>query len=264
MRQSGAPAADQVLALLAELARHPEPMAASVLAAGLGLPRSTTYRLLGVLERHGLVTHLTEQRRYGLGTGVYELGSAYERQAPLQRIARPALHRLVDQTGENAHLSVLHGRDVLYLIEERAVGRPLLITDVGVRLPAVVTASGLAMLARLPARQVRALFPDPASLVQRLGRGPTSPTELRRVLVDVRARGFALEEGSVTEGLSSVASAVPDHTGHPVAAVAITYDPRSVEEGRRGWLVDRAAAAATQLSRRLGGRDGFPNRPRSG
>ncbi len=256
-----APAADQVLSLLAELARHPEPMAASVLAAGLGLPRSTTYRLLGVLERHGLVTHLAEQRRYGLGTGVYELGSAYERQAPLQRIARPALHRLVDQTGENAHLSVLHGRDVLYLIEERAVGRPLLVTDVGVRLPAPLTASGLAMLARLPARQVRALFPDRTSLVQRNGQGPARPSALRAMLSDVRGRGFALEEGSVTEGLSSVACAVLDHTGHPAAAVALTYDPANLDPARVRELVQRASATADQLSRRLGGTGSRNMRP---
>ena len=255
MRQSGpAPAADQVLALLAQLAHHPEPMAASSLASGLGLPRSTTYRLLGVLERHGLVVRLAEERRYGLGVGVYELGSAYQRQAPLQRIARPALHRLVDQTAQNAHLAVLHGRDVLYLIEERAVGRPLLVTDVGVRLPAPLTASGLAMLARLPARQVRALFPDRASLVQRNGRGPATPTELRRLLIDVRARGVAVEESSVTEGLSSIAHAVLDHTGHPIAAVAITYDAANVDESKRDWLGERAAATADQLSRRLGGR----------
>jgi DNA-binding IclR family transcriptional regulator len=255
MRQSSAaPAADRVLALLAQLARHPEPMAASTLASGLGMPRSTTYRLLGVLESYGLVVRLAEERRYGLGVGVYELGSAYQRQAPLQRIARPALHRLVDQTAQNAHLAVLHGRDVLYLIEERAVGRPLLVTDVGVRLPAVLTASGLAMLAQLPARQIRALFPDRASLVQRTGRGPATPTELRRLLIDVRDRGVAVEESSVTEGLSSIAHAVLDHTGHPIAAVAITYDAASVDERERDWLVQRAAATADQLSRRLGGR----------
>ena len=149
---------------------------------------------------------------------------------------------------------LLHGRDVLYLIEERAVGRPLLVTDVGVRLPAVLTASGLAMLARLPARQVRALFPDRASLVQRNGRGPAGPTELRRLLIDVRTRGFGMEEDSVTEGLSSIAHALLDHTGHPMAAVAITYEPASVDEHKRRWLVERAAATADQLSRRLGGR----------
>jgi DNA-binding IclR family transcriptional regulator len=40
---------------------------------------------------------------------------------------------LVDATRHNAHLAVLHGRDVLYVIEERAPGRPPLVTDVGVR-----------------------------------------------------------------------------------------------------------------------------------
>ena len=219
-----------MLALLAQLARHPEPMAASALATGLGLPRSTTYRLLGILERHGLVTHLAEERRYGLGVGVYELGSAYQRQAPLQRIARPALHRLVDQTTQNAHLSVLHGRDVLYLIEERAVGRPLLVTDVGVRLPAV-------------ADRQRAGDAGPAA--RSPGAGPVSrpgePGAAQRAWSDQPDRAapdpdrrpcprLGVEEGSVTEGLSSIAHAVIDHTGHPIAAVAITYDAAMVDE----------------------------------
>ena len=42
-------------------------------------------------------------------------------------------------------IAVLHGRDVLYVVEERAPGRPPLVTDVGVRLPAHLTASGRAI-----------------------------------------------------------------------------------------------------------------------
>ena len=61
--------------------------------------------------------------------------------------------------GHSAHLAVLHGHDLLYVVEERAPGRPSLVTDVGVRLPAHLTASGRAILAALPAAQVRALFP---------------------------------------------------------------------------------------------------------
>ena len=133
-----------------------------------------------MLVDRGYVRHLPEERRYGLGLAAYELGSAYQRQAPLERMARGVMDRLVDATGHNAHLAVLHGRDVLYVIEQRAPGRPLLVTDVGVRLPAALTASGLAMLAALPAAQVRALYPDRAALVQRDGRGPTSTTQLRR------------------------------------------------------------------------------------
>ena len=164
-----------------------------------------------MLREQGFVTHLPEERRYGLGVAAYELGSAYQRQAPLQRIARPLLQRLVDETTHNAHLAVLHGRDVLYVIEERAPGRPLLVTDVGVRLPATLTASGMAMLAELPAQQIRALFPHRDTLVQRDGRGPASVSQLRRELTEVRQRGYAVEDSSVSAGLGSVAGGARPH-----------------------------------------------------
>ena len=183
------------------------------------------------------MAHLPDSRRYGLGVAVYELGSAYQRQAPLQRIARPILHRLVDETTQNAHLAVLHGRDVYYVIEDRAPRRPLLLTDVGVRLPATLTASGLAMLAQLPACHRRALFPDASALVPHDGRGPASVTELRRLLVDVRNRGHAVEDGQVTPGLCSVAQAVLDHTGHPVAGVAVTFVGADVQPAEQSALV---------------------------
>jgi DNA-binding IclR family transcriptional regulator len=200
------------------------------------------------------VRHLPEDRRYGLGIAAYELGTAYQRQAPLQRLARGAIDRLVDATGHNAHLAILHGRDVLYVIEQRAPGRPLLVTDVGVRLPAPLTATGLAMLAALPAAQVRALFPDRESLVQRDGRGAASLSELRRELSAVRQRGYAAEDGLVTPGLNSVARAVLDHNGYPAAGVAVTYRGDLVDAVDTTRLVDAVAMAAADLTRRLGGR----------
>jgi DNA-binding IclR family transcriptional regulator len=117
---SAAPAADHVLRMLTLLSHHPEPVSAGMVAATLRLPRSTTYRLLSILIDHGFVSYLPEERRYGLSVAAYELGSAYARQAPLQRIARPIVRQLVDRMKQNAHLAVLHGRDVLYVIEEAA------------------------------------------------------------------------------------------------------------------------------------------------
>ena len=96
------------------------------------LPRSTAYHLLNTMVDEGFVVHLEEERRYGLGVAAFEVGSGYSRQEPLQRIARRLLAGLVDSTQQNAHLAVLHGRDVLYVVEERAPGRPPLVTDVAV------------------------------------------------------------------------------------------------------------------------------------
>jgi DNA-binding IclR family transcriptional regulator len=251
---ANAPAAGQALAVLRLLARHTEPVPASAIARDLDLPRSSVYHLLTVLRDQGFVVHLAEERRYGLGVAAFELGSAYTRQAPLQRLARQPLVRLVDATRHNAHLAVLHGRDVLYVIEERAPGRPPLVTDVGVRLPSQLTASGLAMLASLPPQQVRALFPSRDAFVQRHGMGPTTLLALRALLSRVRLDGFAAEDGTVTPEFASVAAPVLNHVGYPVAGVAVTYPAAEVTEDRRRALVAQVIRTATDLTRRVGGR----------
>ena len=253
---ANAPAAAQALAVLRLLARHTEPVPASAIARDLDLPRSSVYHLLAVLSDQGFVVHLADERRYGLGVAAFELGSAYTRQAPLQRLARQLLADLVDATRHNAHLAVLHGRDVLYVIEERAPGRPPLVTDVGVRLPSQLTASGLAMLASLPPQQVRALFPSRDAFVQRHGVGPTSLPGLRAVLSRVRRDGFALEEGTVTPDFASVAAPVLDHVGHPVAGIAVTYPADEVTQDQRRGLVEEVIRTATDLTRRIGGSGG--------
>jgi DNA-binding IclR family transcriptional regulator len=248
------PAAAQVLAILRYLAGQAGPVPAAAISRDVGLPRSTTYHLLDTLIRAGFVVYLAEEHCYGLGLSSYELGSGYSRQAPLQRLARVLLAGLVDRIGHNAHLAVLHGREVIYLIEERAPGRPPLVTDVGVRLPAHLTASGRALLATMPANQVRALFPDPSAFVLRNERGPTSLSALRQLLATARRSGFADEDGEVTAGFSSVAVAALDHTRHPVAAVAVTFPSPDIDDEQRAALAAEAGRTARELSRRLGAR----------
>jgi DNA-binding IclR family transcriptional regulator len=168
---SQVPAATRALRVLRFLAGQPDPVPLDRIMRACELPRSTTYHLLNVMEEEGFVVHLADEHRFGLGPAAFELGSGYARQEPLQRIARRPLADLVDRVAHSAHLAILHGREVLYVVEERAPGRPPLVTDVGVRLPAHLTASGRAILARLPASQVRALYPSAAEFVERHGRG---------------------------------------------------------------------------------------------
>lgn len=254
------PAAAQVLAVLRWFAGQASPVPAAAVQRALGLPRSTTYHLLAELCAQGFVVHLPEQRRYALGVTSYEIGHGYTRQASLQRVARVPMERLVETTGHTAHLAVLHGREVVYVIEDRAPGRAPLVSDVGVRLPAHLTASGRAMLAALPPAHVRALFPDSSAFVQRHGVGPTSLSALRGLLQDVRRRGWASEQGEVTPGFASVAGAVLDAAGHPVAAVAVTFPDGAVGEGsgagtdeqQRARLAAATVATAQELRRRTG------------
>lgn len=248
------PAATRALRLLRYLATRPGPVSAATIAAELDLPRSSVYQILETMAEEGFVTHLPEERRWGLGIAAFEIGTAYLRHDPVERLARPLLGDLSRETAATAHLGILHGSDTLYLLKEQPPRVPTLVTGVGVRLPAHLTASGCAIMAHLPRAQVRALYPNRAQFVLRTENGPATPSDLREVLARERRQGWSSEEGQVTAGFSSVAAAAFDHNGNPIAAIGLT-----VPSARPVTLAALAAGvrdAAADLTRRMGGRRG--------
>lgn len=270
--RSKAPAAAQVLAVLRYVAGQAGPVSASAIARDVGLPRSTTYQLISALIDDGFLLHLPEERKYALGVTAHELGTGYSRQAPLQRIARFPLERLVARTRRTAHLAVMHGRDVVYVIEERAPRQRPLVTDTGVRLPAHLTASGRAMMSQMDRAQVSALFPGPEAFSVRNSNGPQSVPALEDLLARARTLGYAWEQDEITEGFSSVAVAVLDRQRYPVASVTLTVSNRAflpterrlrndeesaeeralrIEDVARTWIPE-VNRCAREISRRLG------------
>ncbi|KSU65240.1 IclR family transcriptional regulator [Arthrobacter sp. NIO-1057] len=252
---SKVPAADNTLRILRLLASRKSPTPAAMIASLLQLPRSSVYQLLTVMNERGFVTHYPEDKSYGLGIAAFELSSAYTRQEPLARLGAPLIAQLVDKVGESAHLAILHGSDVLYIVEERAKGRPSLVTDVGVRLPSHLTASGRAILAALPKSQVRALYPNAASFTDRVEQSSiTSYSQLRRELEQCTQRGYAVERGDVTEDFHSLAVEIRDANDWPVAAVAVTFLAEKVPEERHEILLTHIRSTATALTSRIQGR----------
>lgn len=247
---SRVPAAAHTLRILTLLAGARGPLPAAQIAGQLAIPRSSVYQLLDELSSHGFVLHYPEDRRWGLGPSAFELAGGFARQQPLARLGRPLLESLVDRLGESGHLAVLSGRDVLYLLEERAPRRPSLVTDVGVRLPAHLTATGRAMLAALPAAQLRALYPDASAFTSRDDEIWTY-RRLKAVLDGVRRDGFASEHGEVTSAFASVGAVVCDQTGWPVAAIALTFrETDAVVEQLDDWTA-AVRATANELERRI-------------
>lgn len=253
------PAVRHAVGVLRRLAASPDPLPAAALARSLDVPRSTMYHLLSVLVDEGMVVHLPEQHRYGLGLGVFELGSAYLRHDPLEHLARPLLARLVQEVGDTAHLAILHGAELLYLLKVQPEHPTTLVTDVGVRMPAHLAASGRTLLAHLPAEQVRALFPSQESFLDRTGAGPRNLPELRSMLTTERRRGWSEEDGLITPEVASVAAPSFDHNGYPVASVAVPFRRQARTPESRPQLARHVMRAADALTHRLGGTP--PQRP---
>lgn len=251
------PAASRALLILRTLAKAGAPLPAAAIATRVGIPRSSTYHLLTAMQESGFVMHFPEEERWGLGVGAFELGSAYLRHDPLERQARPLLTKLVRETETKlpavAQLGILQGNELLYLVRELPHRQVTLVTDVGVRLPAHLTASGRAILAGSEAAQVRATFSNHKAFADRTGLGPKNLRDLTALLRDEAAAGFSAEDGFITEGYSSIAVAAKNHLGLPVAAIALTFRSEDAGEGLRAELAAALKIAGGELSKRLGG-----------
>lgn len=246
--------ARNALGVLRYLASRSGPVRASTMARDLGVPRSSMYQLLDVMRDEGYVLHYAEDGTFGLSGLLAELGTASLRTERLGRLARPLLERLVADAPVPvvAHLAVLGGSDVIYAGRVQGFRAPTTVSSIGVRLPAHLTATGRAMLAQLPAAQVRALYPSRDRLTHRNEAGPSTLGELDRILADTRARGWATENGDVTADYSSVGAAAADRNGYPVAAIGLTF----LDEGTRDrdTLGRATVQAADALTSRLAGR----------
>ncbi|MFB6781968.1 IclR family transcriptional regulator [Streptomyces sp. NPDC056352] len=256
---SASPAVGRALDILLHLAGRSGPVQAAALARELGIPRSSAYHILSVLVDRGFVTYLPKEQAYGLGVASFEIGSAYLRHEPLERLARPILRSASNRLGQTVHLGIVHGAETVYLLKERPRSRPsgdadiALVTDIGVRLPAHLTANGRAVLAHSAPAQLRALFPRRGDLITRTGKGPRSLPELLSLLAQDRERGWSEEVELVSEGFRSMGIAAFDHNERPVAALSSTWHrhySRHEPDQVRGVLEQSAARLTAAMSGR--------------
>ncbi len=255
--------ADRVLRVLELLAKRATPQPTMAIARDCGVPKSSMHHLLNVMLARNFVAYFEADRTWGLGVAAFEIGSAYLRSEPLQRLGRPRLVAVTAQTGETSHLAVLRGVDVVYLDKEQPrTNAPKLVTEVGVRLPAHLTSVGIAILAHLPAAQLRAIYADQA-LTNRTGSGPRNEVELQRLLRACRDAGYAQDLQMTTRGISCIAAPVFSWDGTPTAAIGITFLAEAYRPAELDELSHVIVHESRKLSRSLGYREEDPSlRPR--
>lgn len=193
----------------------------SALATSSGLPMPTIHRLIRTLVDLGYVRQNTN-RRYALGARLIRLGE----HASLQfgAWARPLLAELVEELGETANLAVLERDEVVYVAQVPSKHSMRMFTEVGRRALPHGTGVGKAMLAGLPADEVR-------ELLRRTGMPAytehthTEPDVLLSQLKEIADRGYALDEAEQELGVRCVAAAIP---GAPAPAAVSVSGP----EGR--------------------------------
>jgi len=228
--ETGTQAIDRAAQLLVRVVESSRPLGVNELAEGSGLPKSTTSRLVGALERQGLVQRLGDRGRLRPGPVLLRFATR-DSAASLVELAQPSLRRLADASGETINLAVPGPAGVEHLAQEDTahfVG----VTDwVGRRVPFEHAANGKCFLAFGAAQEL------------------TPELEL------VRARGYATTIDELEVGLTAMAAPVLATSGDAIAALSISGPTSRLTLDRIAELAPLLVEEAEALAARLGHRN---------
>ena len=236
------------LAILEYLARKGGPGRLSVIAEELALPKSGVHRILRSLCALGYVAHDQDTRQYRATLKTWELGAVILSSHPARQAAAPYMQELHRSTQETVNLLVLDGDDILFL-EKLLSPRPLrFTTQPGTRVPAPLTASGLAMLA---------FEPDARMLVERVI--STQPRardldveQIMNEISEARVRGYAISYSRATPGVMGVSAPIMGANNRAVAAIAVSGPVDRIGGVRQQEIVEAVLIASARIAESVG------------
>lgn len=230
------PVIDRMMEVLGELEHQDSGLSIRALTDALRLPRTTIYRILNTLHRHGMVWR-DEAGTYHLGRRLLTLAAhvaARVSDIDLAAIAQPHLDWLAAELGEGVKLSVIDQQGVLVLAAAPGRREYALTVAPGQRLPLHAGAASKLLLAYLPRAELDEWLSRP--LAAYTARTITDPKRLRAELSRIRRQGWARDLGEHAPSIMAFAAPVFSSGGKLEAALSVPFlagaEPRRTEEIR--------------------------------
>jgi IclR family KDG regulon transcriptional repressor len=216
----------------------------------LGLPMSTTHRLLASLKTMGVLEQDVPSGKYSLSLRLWEIGSLALKHLDIKDVARPFLEQLSKETAETVFLSVIDGQELLYLDRVDADQDLRLLSRVGSRRPAYCMSSGLAILAFSPSSVVDAIVAKGLGGFTALT--ITDPEIFSEELARIRQRGYAVNVEGRTIGVSGIAAPVLNSVQRAVGAISISGPSARLTRDRFPALGKLVCQCAQQIAASMG------------
>jgi DNA-binding IclR family transcriptional regulator len=220
------------------------------IAARVGLIKSSVFRILFTLKEIGYVEQVGESGRYRLTFKTAGLVRRSTEHLTLDRIARPHLAKLRDRLQESAWLAEQR-RHGIVLIDALEVSHPLKLSfNVGDLCPIHATALGKAIAAYLPPEQVDALLPK-GKLPKLTSRTLVLRSQLKAELLQVRRRGYAINDQETIAGAILVGAPLFDSLGRVFAGISVSAPTARCSRNKRREIIEQVLAASRAISREL-------------
>ncbi|MEM7379217.1 MAG: IclR family transcriptional regulator [Pseudomonadota bacterium] len=233
---------DKALSLLG-LFNHTQPeFGLSALSRASGFDKATTLRLARSLVTSGLLEQDQRTRGYRLGAEILRLANLREGLYPLRSVVQPVAQQLSEALDETVHVAARSGDrlgTVLSVESSRAVR---VVVEPGLSLPWHSTASGLALLAVLPAGERDHLLATATPPLDELTQSRRTP----------QPGGYTVSRDRFEDGVTGIAAVFFDNRDHAVGTIAVAVSSDTLSGDRTALLGTRIVDAAAGISAQLG------------
>ncbi|MFD1157509.1 HTH-type transcriptional regulator BhcR [Roseovarius aestuarii] len=248
--QSTIQSLDRALDVLDLLAAHTG-LTLSEIATKLDQSPATMHRVLATLEARDVVEMDAQTQSWHIGAAAYRLGSAFLHRSGVVERSRPAMRRLMEQTGETSNLGIeMHG-NVMFISQIETSETIRAFFPPGTISPMHASGIGKALLSHY-AEDRMTQFLTGRTLESFTEKTVTSPGALKEDLRLARQQGWAFDDEEKTTGMRCVAAPILDIYGDAIAGISVSGPTHRLGTDRIGGIGTLVRAAALEISRGMG------------
>jgi len=251
MAGHGAKALDRALAFFSVLMEDKGRTPLAALAHQAALPVPTAHRLVLAFERKGLIARAA-RGRYIAGMRLAELVPDWR--LILIQASRAPLRRLALDQRCTAHLGILEGDMVTYLIKEGGTDTDLFTREM-MQFEAYCTGIGKVLLGGVE-KSVLDRYLSGGPFVRMTPATLTEPARIRAAVEAAAVAGHAFDDAEMAEGLYCAAVPIRDPRGRTIAAISLSSSAAKAANVPLTSLVPSLTETAQALERKL-----WPARP---
>lgn len=219
-------------------------------AEELGVNKSTAFRILETMISFNVVTQDNDTSKYKLGPGILRLSDQLVKNLDVISTAKPFMASLVEDTGESSHLCML-SNDSAVVIEQIMTDSLLAVNaKVGNTEPVYCSSVGKCLLAFCEEDKRE-------SILTRIDFKPytnktiTDSEKLRKELDEIVSRGYATDDGEMSEDIMCIAAPIYNHSGIALYSVGIS-GPVNRIKNKADIVPRQLIKAACKISEQLG------------
>ena len=244
MSTATVPALDKTFQILDLVTASPQPLSAAQIAKELDFARSSTHNILqSLLNKH--VIYKDVDGRFHLGSYLLYWAGRYEQQQGVVQLFKDLIVQYPLLRQHTVTLSNLDLGEVVFLACHETP-EPLGFTfRAGVRVPAVFSATGKAMLSTMSMPVIESLydgvFPEPLT-----PHGIKDFESLAVELTDIQQTRISLDDGQLRDGMYCLGTYVRGAAGHATAGLAVSFLQGEYESKR-----EEVSAVLIELAQKM-------------